>query len=422
MATLNIKIGAFVSSPAEMQAERDIVANVLAELSAEARDSRAHIETFRWERDARPSLERPLDGARRALRQCDLVIAVFGDTLGTQASLDHTMTGTQEELELASTLHAEGRLDDVFVYFRRARTDAPASSFRDELRRRFTHTFWDFDDARDLHDLATRHARRWFAKWHKIMPACWYALARHPIAAERGEVVGDARLQAALVDIDLDRAHPTLRELGKWAVARYQASGVDSWCEILPVSAADIASSGLRVGRAQAPSLEPGILPLLCHRDGAHACSTPDWFFFLCAFGLVHGLARRELAVIAHRAYLNPAHQYLPPLARRLGIDLGSVLAPWLRARDVPPIARNFAAYQLGMLGDRRHIDLLYETLVAERDPAVRIYCITSLGKLKAKKYQGPLFDEFLGEEDPAIKLTIAEAICRIVGVADFEL
>ncbi len=202
-----------------MQAERNVVDDVLAFLNDEAIPRGFFLQAFRWEQDARPTKERPLVPALRALERCELVIVLFGDTIGTPSSAHHQLTGTLEELAAAGALHEDGRLDDIFLYFRRSAADTPASRLKAALREAFTQTWWDFDDAAHLRELVERHTRNWMIKWDRVVDACKFALARQPIAYERAQPLGHERLEPMLELFDPRDDRALANELGAVAVA-----------------------------------------------------------------------------------------------------------------------------------------------------------------------------------------------------------
>jgi hypothetical protein len=74
------------------------------------------------------------------------------------------------------------------------------------------------------------------------------------------------------------------------------------------------------------------------------------------------------------------------------------------------------------MIGDRDAVDQLAESLVEDTGVDVRKYCITSLGKLRARRHMALLRDSYKNTYDPLERDLIAKAICRIAGVAHFEL
>jgi len=121
-------------------------------------------------------------------------------------------------------------------------------------------------------------------------------------------------------------------------------------------------------------------------------------------------------------------HQYLAALVARTPdrSNIVAVLRTWLSRRSgingVRPIARNFAAYVLGMVGADEASDQLAESLVEDEVAEVRLYCVTSLGKLRARRHLALLRDTYKSSREAIEQETIAKAICRIIGIARFEL
>jgi HEAT repeat protein len=88
----------------------------------------------------------------------------------------------------------------------------------------------------------------------------------------------------------------------------------------------------------------------------------------------------------------------------------------------VRPITRNFAAYVLGMVGADEAADDLAESLEQDEAAEVRFYCVTSLGKLRSRKHLSLLRNTYKMSRQAIEQGMIAKAICRIVGIARFEL
>ena len=86
------------------------------------------------------------------------------------------------------------------------------------------------------------------------------------------------------------------------------------------------------------------------------------------------------------------------------------------------PIVRNFAAYVLGMLGALEAQDALARACETDRGQDVALYSVTSLGKIRSRRYLDLLVDQFEKVSDSHLRLTIGQAICRIIGIAEYEL
>jgi hypothetical protein len=97
-------------------------------------------------------------------------------------------------------------------------------------------------------------------------------------------------------------------------------------------------------------------------------------------------------------------------------------LIKWLQAENGEPIARNYAAYTLGMLGVSDAADALAKAARTDLGLDVKLYCITSLGKIRARKHRGLLVELYDEEPELRRKTTIGQALCRMVGLIDYEL
>jgi hypothetical protein len=96
------------------------------------------------------------------------------------------------------------------------------------------------------------------------------------------------------------------------------------------------------------------------------------------------------------------------------------VLAPDEQARST--FHATCAAYVLGMLGAIDAQEDLARAAVDDLGQDVRLYCVTSLGKLRARQQLPVLKQLYAREADQQLRLMIAQAICRMTGVADYEM
>jgi HEAT repeat protein len=84
-------------------------------------------------------------------------------------------------------------------------------------------------------------------------------------------------------------------------------------------------------------------------------------------------------------------------------------------------VARNFAAYVIGMIGGIQAQDALAEALQSDKGVDVSRYCITSLGKLRSRRHL-PLLVQFFQTGNDDLRLVISQAVSNIVGIAHYEL
>ena len=123
---------------------------------------------------------------------------------------------------------------------------------------------------------------------------------------------------------------------------------------------------------------------------------------------------------------MNPIHQYLQALALKTARQrMIEVLRRWLLSAngctDGKPIARNFAAYVLGMLNAIEAQDDLASVLYNETGDDVQIYAILPLGRMRARVQLPVLVDLFNRTDGSQARLLVAQAVSRMVGIADYS-
>jgi hypothetical protein len=150
----------FIASPSDVPEERDAVTAAIHQWNAlNATQRSAVLLPIRWETHAAPELGDRPQGIinKRILRDCDLLIAVFGCRIGTPTG--RAESGTVEEIEEADK---GGKV--VLLYFSN-KPVPPASidpaqlanlvDFRGKYARR--GLVWEFGDPHGLSDLVSRH-------------------------------------------------------------------------------------------------------------------------------------------------------------------------------------------------------------------------------------------------------------------------
>lgn len=446
MADLALRLKVFVASPGDLISERDIVERLVGAHAQECQRHRLLLQCFRWENGVTPGYERPQSRINRQLRTAELTVVMFWTRLGSAATLGGEETAAQEELRLAGELVETGISDDVFVYFKTAEPPAAANAVDVERVRQLRqglehskHVFSaTFETQLEFEDAFRRHLRLWVERWVGVPEICEFALDHSAGSATPADVLSDARLHQVLCRVDLDHAQPALSILGRVAVDAYQREGPTAWVRPLPSDAASCLRrlpgplvEALLDGRdhdvEDGSSIPLAPTPLARAGHELHFADA-EWFYFCCAHGLTEAIAARRVEAVARRPYINPVHQYLKGLVqerRALG-RLSPVLRGWLANRDGStanrPVARNFAAYVIGMLGDVDAQEDLARAIAEDSGRDVRLYCVTSLGKLRARQ-QLPVLKELYGREpNPQFRLTVAQAICRMTGVADYEM
>jgi hypothetical protein len=412
MATLALGLPVFISSPADVQEERDKVEQAVMALAPRAAREDLLLSVYRFEKDAIPAYGRPLDQSNVDLRGSELVIAILGKGIGSPARMGSTETGTLEEIRIAERLVKCGRTDDLFLYYRALDDKQPVPSVATTVSAIMEHrkqTVWPYRDPDHLVTLVGRHVERWLEDWYGIPKICRHAFERSDEALERTVQGGENRLNSLFAAFDLD-GRPIPPRLGELAVAMYQRHGPSAATLPLPPDVG---------GFTPFVSVSPGHGIRFAHAE---------LFYLACASGLLCAIAERDPTAMERKQYINQIHQYLATLVDRTA-DLQmvtNVLCDWLARRSgsntVRPTARNFAAYVLGMIGAHGAADQLAESLVEDDGANVRLYCITSLGKLRSRRHLPLLRSAYHERKYLQEQEMIAKAICRIIGVARFAL
>jgi hypothetical protein len=422
MAELALRLPVFIASPSDVPAERDAIEKSLRELAREAAKDRLLLEPIRWEEDSRPGAGRPQSLIGKLLNRSELLIVVFGERLGSPASVDSPETGAQEELRVGLDLVRRGRADDVFLYFRRqpeagGSKGSAVAAFREEVNRSKQVFAWDFSDSADLAALVTRHVRDWLRKWERVADICDVTLCDvsvDPIFR------GETRLQRlSRIGAPAAPGSDLAVILGRAAVESYQVHGPSGAAQAFSLSSAE----ALRVVHALERELDP---PVVGRPRQQMQFANQEWFRYFCACGLVTAILDRRHEAVEHLPYENAIHQYLSVLSQPLKRPVTDVLVQWLGGADgataSKPVVRNFAAYVLGMIGAEDAQDDLARAFEEDDGEDVRLYCCTSLGKLRCRRHLDLLVERHSRENDPAFRQALGQAICRIAGVAEFDL
>jgi hypothetical protein len=432
MAELALKLKVFIASPSDVRPERDAAESELIELQKEYAGKRLLLDVYRWERSVTPGWRRVQTGINKHLREAELVIGILWSTLGTRSATGET--GTEEELRIAAQLADRGFADDVFLYFKdqavpTGTTDTAVQgvvAFRTRVcseMRAFTGTFTTLDDFR--HRLR-QDLRNWIDRWVRVAEICAFALRRAPGGALPSHVVGEGRLSLLKQQLDplphLDQWRP-LAAAAMWSYQEHGSAGSD-----LPIQIED-GGSGWRTGWRRLPSAFEPLLAADVARiaEGGLRFTNPEWFYFFCAAGLVDALMEGDQRPVRRRRYLNPIHQYLRALAvEPTRARIIPVLRQWLLngdgSTDGQPIARDFAAYVLGMIGATEADEDLAHVIAHDSDAAVRAYCVASLGRMRARAQLPLLVDLYESTDKDEMRETVAQAVTRMVGVADYAL
>ncbi|HYH69376.1 MAG TPA: HEAT repeat domain-containing protein [Urbifossiella sp.] len=433
MADLGLRLRVFIASSAELLPEREEAEAQVAKLAVEAARSNLFLEPFRWEKHSGAFHDRYQLTLNEFLRPAEHVVVLLWTKYGD---------GTREEFDRALAQARRGETDNVSVYIKTGPKGEVSPGLdgcignirRGELAltKKF-HTTPEFATQFE-HDL-----RLWITKWAGVARCCAYALQNsRPVPPF---TPGPDRLAAM-------RGNPSLRHLdgaevylGRAAVGAYQGmtSGGDLADAVTrPLSVPDLSRLAPDWKNAAAPGdpwpvgvwpSQRSFHPTPLRRDpGGSVCvADTEWFWYFVSLGLAHAIQAGNWHAAAGRPYCNDVHQYLAGWNATGRFVLVPNLQHWLAGRTpagelVQPVARNFAAYELGMLGDYESQPLLYEAFCNDPSDDVRTYCLTSLGKLRARRYLSQLVEAQGLATDPGRKLLISQVICTMVGAAPFPL
>ena len=169
-------IDAMLSSPGDMQAERQVVEDVISELNRMWRRSPGvQVHLFRWEIDATPGVApRPQEVINReAGDDYDLFIGLLGTRFGTPTG--EAMSGTEEEFRRAFRRYTETGRPEIMLYFSERPISpstidleqlARVAAFRQALSEKgiLYRTFNSSDELASLLRLnLSSYVRRWFS-------------------------------------------------------------------------------------------------------------------------------------------------------------------------------------------------------------------------------------------------------------------
>jgi hypothetical protein len=113
-------IKVFMSSPGDVQEERDVLDTVVTEVNkTTGRQSKLMLELVKWETDARPGVSlggpQAVIDPQMPIEECDIVIGVFWRRFGTPTAFGDS--GSSHEIERACELALRHQKPKVMVYF-----------------------------------------------------------------------------------------------------------------------------------------------------------------------------------------------------------------------------------------------------------------------------------------------------------------
>lgn len=421
MAELSLTLKVFIASPSDVVPERKVAEEEIARLAQESSRQRLMLTSYLWERDARPTIDRPQTYLNEELRKAELAIVILWSRLGL---------GTAEEYARASQQVRSGASDDLLLYFKTAPPPPDGNhsdydkvkQFKAELES-FAFGFATAEEfrARLRHDL-----RLWLERWYDVPDICQFALHNSAPVTVPQAYLGENRYSRLRKFFSIEREPEMARNFGRAAVEAYQSLGSQAYALPLPKEITRGSKAWKNYVGDKPLSGELRQVPPLFEDRGQVYFGDQEWFFFFCAIGLLHAVRDGQVEAVDRQPYANPVHQLFKVLAHTCRADILRTLKNWLlnvdEATNGLPIARNFAAYELGMLEAIEGQDDLARAIREDQGEDVKLYSITSLGKLRARRQLPVLTEVYNRTPDLAMRLTVAQAVCRMVGIAHYEL
>jgi len=440
MAELALQLPVFIASPGDVHKERDAVEEEIRQLAAEAASDGLLLRPVRWEMDSRPALQRPQQAINELLKTAELVVVIFWSTLGSESSPGAEDSGTLEELFRATDQVMRGSSDDVLVYFRDARPPpamresySRVQLFREKLQSSKRVFFWSYKTPAGLRQAFARHLRLWLDRWCVVPEICVNTLAVSSPGAPMPQAFGENRLTEVYRFFRPEQEPQLTAALGNAAVEMYQQFGPRAVQQPLHLppnamrAAANYVGSVDDLGRIYLMRLLGRIdvsQSPLRRQDGNVYFADEEWFSFFCAIGLLDAISANRVHAADRQPYINPVHQYLAALAEPRRREIIDTLTRWLKntgmVTHARPIARNFAAFVLGMLHAEEAQDALIEAAELDSGTDVRVYSTMSLGRMRSRRHLGRLAALWRRETDAQLRTTIGQAVCRVVGIGQY--
>jgi hypothetical protein len=440
MAELALQLPVFIASPSDVLEERDKVEAEVRKRGADVAPKGLLLRPIRWELDSRPGMVRPQHAINELLKSAELAVVIFWSTLGSESAPGTEDSGTLEELFRATDQVIRGASDDVLVYFRNAPppvgseiAHARVQAFRGRLQASKSVFFESYETPDDFGTKFARHFNQWIERWNPVPDICVNTLTVSSPGVSGIEHSG-ANLLGEIHRFFRPENEPELtRQLGRAAVALYQEYGPRGVQEPISLtsSATRVASRYVGSGDDYAAIALMRLLgrlhvsPSPLRYDGtAYRFADEGWFSYFCALGLVTAIREGRIDAVDKQPYVNLVHQYLAAVAVPQKSELVPNLIRWLRNDDMisyaRPVARNFAAYVLGMLDAEDAEDALIESAEHDTGTDVRLYSTMSLGRMRSRRHLDRLVKLWRRETDPRFRVTLGQAVCRIVGIAEF--
>jgi hypothetical protein len=433
MAELSLTLPVFIASPQEVMAERECAEQAIRDLARTAAIHRLLVYPFRWEKDYYPASGQPQPPLSEHLRRAEHVVIILWKRVGA---------GTAEELDLSLLLAQQGKIDNVAIYFKSESAggaDSPEIlKLRNDLIGGQRALTCNFRSTEEFQTLFKEHLQHWLNRWLGVPACCQFAL-ENSTSLKGTTHMGENRLDLLRRTFKLESLQRMAGYLGEEAVNLYQSHGTEALRQPLSrprIEALDAAwhqaaaprvENQQRLGQMAAqlgmPFVNPR--PLQLDEHGNIYFADAEWLFYFCALGLINAIRDGRVEAVANRPYVNPVHQYLSAHVQQQDLKILPTLQRWLLAKDGAtkgmPVARNFAAYVIGMIGATEAQDALAEALRVDPGKDVATYCITSLGKLRSRRHL-PLLIRLFQENYRGLGLVISQAVSNIVGIANYPL
>jgi len=450
MAELTIHVPVFIASPTDVLAEREKATKVIEKIKKEFTYKGVLLSVYRWEIDAIPSAQPPQSQIDQYLKKAELIIVIFGNNAGSEISVDSGETGTLHELRIATDRVKIGAADDVFLYFKHYDDDNGIDpkivDLKNQIHKVNNIFYSKFDDPSEqggkFEEKFENHIRNWVYKWLNIYTISRFTLERSGTGFGSNEYLGENKFVKLKRNFNIEPDDETSIVLGKNAVSLYQRYGGRGIGYPLSIEGSYtnlenyLTQNSFFINQAfniiKTISSDSNLFdseisdkPLAKKKNGGYFFSHPEWFCCYCAIGLRDAILNNNISAVSSFEYINPIHQYLGVLIKKEKQNIQKyedTLIGWLTTDSQEPIARNFAAFVLGMVESRKAEDYLAEAAKGDRGQNVGIYSIMSLGKLRSRRFLDLIVEQALNEIDLNKKLYMGQCICNIIGIAEYPV
>jgi len=419
MARLSIHIPVFIACASDVIQERDIAKNEIERLQEEVKWDNLHLSTFHWRWDSRTTVLRAAQPSlTEYLSKSELAIIIFGNRLGSPISIDNSETGMQHELRIATEKVMEGTSDDVLLYFKKDITNIELIAYKKQIEDKRIF-LWEYEDEEDFQRILHDHLNIWIDRWKLIPIISEYALRNSDKEYAESDFLGENKMVILRRACQFEDYELLAKHLGKHAINLYQSFGAkDSYNSRIVIDKNIDYKPFIDSGHNSFPK------PLIEIDKHHFKFSHVEWFYFFCAVGLDYAILGNDTRMVANYPYINPIHQYLA--LRITGSKKHTNnLRDWLLNKSGitkgQPIARNFAAYVLGMVHAKEAEDDLAYAALNDLGEDVKVYAVMSLGKIRSRKHMDLLVALWSSPNiQDSLKLFISQSISNIIGITNY--